>query len=118
MRYVVGARDDLPPGSSTIVYPDRVKGGVGVFNVKGEFYALKNACPHMGGPLCKGSVRGTSEAAVTADGELAVQWVRDGEIICLSLASLGVRHQDRTDDFPVQTESAQLSRVGRTAGDG
>lgn len=81
MRYVVGARDDLPPGSSTIVYPDRVKGGVGVFNVKGEFYALKNACPHMGGPLCKGSVRGTSEAAVTADGELAVQWVRDGEII-------------------------------------
>jgi len=81
MRYVVGAVHDLPPGSSTIVYPDEVKSGVGVFNVAGEFYALKNTCPHMGGPLCRGRVRGTSMAEATEDGRLEMHWVRNGEII-------------------------------------
>ncbi|MGV9865400.1 Rieske (2Fe-2S) protein [Rhodococcus koreensis] len=81
MRYVVGAVADLPPGSSTVVYPDKVKSGIGVFNVDGEFYALKNTCPHMGGPLCKGTVRGTSAAEVTPDKAPEMKWVRDGEII-------------------------------------
>jgi nitrite reductase (NADH) small subunit len=81
MRYVVGAVSDLPPGSSTIVYPDKVKSGVGVFNVEGQFYALKNTCPHMGGPLCKGKVRGTSQAELPADRLPEMHWVRDGEIV-------------------------------------
>jgi nitrite reductase (NADH) small subunit len=81
MRYVVGAVNQFPPGSSTIVYPDEVTSGIGVFNVDGEFYALKNTCPHMGGPLCRGRVRGTSIADVTADGRLEMHWVRNGEII-------------------------------------
>ncbi len=81
MRYVVGAVGDLPPGSSTIVYPDKVKSGIGVFNVEGQFYALKNTCPHMGGPLCKGRVRGTSEAALADDRLPEMHWVRDGEIV-------------------------------------
>ncbi|MEN0137800.1 MAG: Rieske 2Fe-2S domain-containing protein [Rhodococcus sp. (in: high G+C Gram-positive bacteria)] len=81
MRYIVGAVADLPPGSSTVVYPDKVKSGIGVFNVDGEFYALKNTCPHMGGPLCKGTVRGTSTAEVTPNQAPEVKWVRDGEII-------------------------------------
>ncbi len=81
MRYVVGAVNDFPPGSSTIVYPDDVKSGIGVFNVDGQFYALKNTCPHMGGPLCKGRVRGTSSADVAADGRFEMHWVRNGEII-------------------------------------
>lgn len=81
MRYVVGAAADLPPGSSTVVYPDKVRSGIGVFNVDGEFYALKNTCPHMGGPLCRGRVRGTSTADVTTDGQPEVHWVRNGEII-------------------------------------
>jgi nitrite reductase (NADH) small subunit len=81
MRYVVGAVHDFPLGSSRIVYPDEVKSGIGVFNVDGQFYALKNTCPHMGGPLCRGRVRGTSMAEMTADGRLEMRWVRDGEII-------------------------------------
>jgi nitrite reductase/ring-hydroxylating ferredoxin subunit len=81
MRYVVGAVADLPPGSSTIVYPDEVKNGVGVFNVGGEFYALRNSCPHMGGPLCRGRVRGTTMAEATADGRFEIHWIRTGEII-------------------------------------
>ncbi|MCG7205123.1 Rieske (2Fe-2S) protein [Streptomyces arenae] len=81
MRYVVGPAAELPPGSSTVVYPDKVKSGIGVFNVNGEFYALKNTCPHMGGPLCKGTVRGTSAAEVTPDGQPEVRWERAGEIV-------------------------------------
>ncbi|MCA1217888.1 Rieske (2Fe-2S) protein [Streptomyces sp. 8L] len=81
MRFVVGAAADLPPGSSRIVYPDKVKSGVGVFNIDGEYYALKNTCPHMGGPLCKGRVRGTSEAAANAEGQPEMRWVRQGEIV-------------------------------------
>jgi nitrite reductase/ring-hydroxylating ferredoxin subunit len=81
MRYVVGAVSSLPPGSSTLVYPDKVKSGIGVFNVDGEFYALKNTCPHMGGPLCQGRVRGTTEACETDDDRPGLQWVREGEIL-------------------------------------
>ena len=81
MRFVVGAAEDLPPGTSTIVYPEKVKSGIGVFNVDGEFYALKNTCPHMGGPLCRGTVRGTSAAEVSDDGALDVRWERSGEIV-------------------------------------
>jgi nitrite reductase/ring-hydroxylating ferredoxin subunit len=80
-RYVVGAVADLPPGSSTIVYPDKVKSGIGVFNVDGQFYALKNTCPHMGGPLCRGRVRGTTEPDTTNQDRVGMHWVRDGEII-------------------------------------
>ena len=81
MRYVVGAVKDFPPGSSTIVYPDKVKSGIGVFNVDGEFYALRNTCPHMGGPLCRGRIRGTTAAETTGDDRVGMRWVRDGEII-------------------------------------
>jgi nitrite reductase/ring-hydroxylating ferredoxin subunit len=81
MRYVVGAVADLPPGASTIVYPEKVKSGIGVFNVDGEFFALKNTCPHMGGPLCRGRVRGTSEAELPPDGLPEMHWVRDGEVV-------------------------------------
>jgi nitrite reductase (NADH) small subunit len=27
---------------------------VGIYNLGGEFYALRNYCPHQGGPLCRG----------------------------------------------------------------
>jgi nitrite reductase/ring-hydroxylating ferredoxin subunit len=66
---------DLPPGTRRIV---EVKGrSIGVFNVGGSFYALRNACPHQGAPLCLGSVQGT--AATSRPGEYA--WERDGEIL-------------------------------------
>jgi 3-phenylpropionate/trans-cinnamate dioxygenase ferredoxin subunit len=33
------------------------RGGVGVFNVGGTYYAIRNRCPHRGGPLCRGRQR-------------------------------------------------------------
>ena len=40
-RYVVGSVRELPPGNKKLV-PVGGKSGIGVFNVKGRFYALKN----------------------------------------------------------------------------
>ena len=55
-HYVVCRVDDLPPGGRREV---AVGGeyGVMVFNVGGKFYALRNRCPHMGGPIGRGRVR-------------------------------------------------------------
>jgi nitrite reductase/ring-hydroxylating ferredoxin subunit len=66
---------DLPPGQRTIV---TVEGrSIGVFNVHGRYYALRNLCPHRQAPLCLGRVRGL----VTSDGPYDVRVERDGEII-------------------------------------
>jgi NAD(P)H-dependent nitrite reductase small subunit len=47
---------DVPPGSAI---PVRVgERAVALFHVDGTFYALDNACPHKGGPLCEGAVAG------------------------------------------------------------
>lgn len=53
-RYVVAKVQDLPPGGRRIV---AIEGrSVGVLNVNGSFYALRNSCPHQGAPLCLGRV--------------------------------------------------------------
>ncbi len=54
---------ELPPGSRRIVEAsDRIS--IGVFNVEGRFYALRNICPHRKAPLCLGQLSGH----VTSDG--------------------------------------------------
>lgn len=47
---------DVPPGSSREI----VAGGriVALYNVDGVFHALDGICPHAGGPLGKGTLRG------------------------------------------------------------
>jgi nitrite reductase/ring-hydroxylating ferredoxin subunit len=52
VKVVVCPVEELPPGSRKIV-----KAGsrsIGVFNVEGELFAIRNRCPHQGGPLCVG----------------------------------------------------------------
>lgn len=50
---------DLPPGERRIV---ELEGrSIGVFNVDGEYYALTNVCPHQGGPVCEGTLSGTTD---------------------------------------------------------
>jgi nitrite reductase/ring-hydroxylating ferredoxin subunit len=53
-RHVVAKLSDIPPGARRIV---EVEGrSIGVFNVHGELYAIRNRCPHQGAPLCAGVV--------------------------------------------------------------
>ena len=57
-RHVVSTVRELPPGSRKIVEVDGQS--IGVLNVDGEYYALRNSCPHHGAPLCLGIVAGTN----------------------------------------------------------
>ena len=53
-RHVIAPLDEIPPGTVRVA---TVAGReIGVFNVDGELYALRNRCPHQGGPLCAGRV--------------------------------------------------------------
>ncbi|CAM5457899.1 3-phenylpropionate dioxygenase ferredoxin subunit OS=Afipia felis OX=1035 GN=NCTC12722_03859 PE=4 SV=1 [Afipia felis] len=71
----VCAVDELSPGQTKII---EVNGrSIGVFNVKGTFYAMNNLCPHAGAPLCLGRVTGTP----VADNPYSVSWDREGEIV-------------------------------------
>ena len=76
MRRHVGRVQDLPPGSRKIV-PLGGRTGIGVFNVNGKFHAVKNVCPHQGGPLCQGRLR----PHVRSSGPYHVTWEREGEIL-------------------------------------
>ena len=54
MRVVVGKVADFADGDRKIV--DVNGKSIGVFRVDGEFYALRNRCPHQFGPLCDGTL--------------------------------------------------------------
>jgi nitrite reductase/ring-hydroxylating ferredoxin subunit len=74
-KYIVAAVEDFLPGTRTIV--DVGGRSIGVFNIGGEFFALRNRCPHQGGPLCEGRLAGFVESP--APGEL--HYSRRGEIL-------------------------------------
>ena len=50
--------EELPPGQRKIV---EINGkSIGVFNIDGNFHAIRNSCPHQLAPLCEGTVSGTT----------------------------------------------------------
>ena len=56
MKYVVAEASEIESGGRKIV---TVAGrSIGVFNLDGEFFALRNRCPHQGGKLCEGKLWG------------------------------------------------------------
>jgi nitrite reductase (NADH) small subunit len=74
-RHVVASVADIPPGGRKIV---RVEGReVGIFNVDGAFYALKNACAHQGARVCLGKVVGTQLPSEVYE----FQYGREGQIL-------------------------------------
>jgi nitrite reductase/ring-hydroxylating ferredoxin subunit len=54
MKVVVGKVSDFADGDRKIV--DVNGKSVGIFRVDGEFYAIRNRCPHQFGPLCLGAL--------------------------------------------------------------
>jgi nitrite reductase/ring-hydroxylating ferredoxin subunit len=81
-RVVVGRADEIPPGARRIVVPFRGRAGIGVFNVNGAYYALRNLCPHKSGPLCTGRISGrvVADAPPTVE-QSNLELVHEGEII-------------------------------------
>jgi nitrite reductase/ring-hydroxylating ferredoxin subunit len=74
-KYVVATVEEIPPGGRKILEVDGRS--IGVFNVGGELFALRNRCPHQGGPLCTGRLAGFLQA--TVPGEYG--YSRPGEIL-------------------------------------
>lgn len=74
-RHVVGRVSELPPGGRKVVEADGRS--IGVFNVNGSFYALRNSCPHQAAPLCLGAIKGMTMPS--KPGEYI--WGREGEIV-------------------------------------
>lgn len=58
-RITVCPSSELAPGQRRIVEDGETGVSIGVFNIGGEFFAIKNVCPHMGAPLCQGSIHAT-----------------------------------------------------------
>jgi len=72
-KHKIGTTSEIQPGQRKIVFLEGLS--IGVFNVNGRFYAMKNVCPHQQAPLCK--VTGTT--LPSKPGEFL--YGREGEII-------------------------------------
>lgn len=74
-RFEICPADEFDPGERRIKTLDGFS--VGIFNVDGEYYAMKNDCPHQRAPLCKGKVGGTTES----DSPGEYDWVKPGQVV-------------------------------------
>ena len=54
------SKSEVPPGQSRIIEIDGKK--IAVFNVRGDYFAIGNTCPHRGGSLGNGTVEGSTVA--------------------------------------------------------
>ena len=74
-KHVIASVRDFPADTRRLV---EVRGRqIAVFNIKGEFFALANRCPHQGGSLCEGRLTGLIESSEPGK----YRYSRRGEII-------------------------------------
>ena len=74
-KHIVGTTAEINPEQRKIVDVEGIS--IGIFNVAGSYYALRNRCLHQGAPLCLGSLKGT--ALPSKPGEYV--WARENEIL-------------------------------------
>ena len=74
-KHIVATVDEIPPGERKMV--DIAGRAIGVFNISGEYYAVRNRCPHQGGPVCEGYLSGFLKARVPGE----YTYTRKGEIL-------------------------------------
>ena len=96
----VTAADSIPAGQARAFSVGRYE--VAVFHVGGAFFALRNRCPHQGGPLAEGWIEGTQ---VTCPWHAWTFKLTDGKMTLGDYASV--------DPFDVRVEGDQV-RVSRT----
>ena len=85
-----GKISEVPPGSSKSVPYERFD--ISLFNVGGQFYAVKEECPHAGVALTNGSV---CEGVVTCPAHSWQFRLKDGQCVygdeAISIKTLPVR---------------------------
>ncbi|ANE46547.1 2Fe-2S ferredoxin [Paenibacillus swuensis] len=112
--HIVADTADIPVGGHKIV---EVEGrSIGVYNVKGEYHAIHNYCPHQGAELCKGPVCGTNLPSEV----YAFEYGRDQEIVrCpwhgwefdIKTGKSLFSEKVRTRTYPVQIEDGKIAVV-------
>ncbi|HNQ99688.1 MAG TPA: Rieske (2Fe-2S) protein [Trueperaceae bacterium] len=70
-RHVVATVDEIPIGGRKIVTVGNRS--IGVFNIGGRYFALRNTCPHQQAPLCEGRVMGTTLPSRPGEYHLGLQ---------------------------------------------
>jgi nitrite reductase (NADH) small subunit len=83
-EHTVGLVDDLPEGAHAVVRAGNRE--LGIFNIRGAYYAIPNLCPHQRGPLCAGDVSGTLDYGPHTAWRLA--WIWEGEVVTCPWHSL------------------------------
>ncbi|ALS21422.1 MULTISPECIES: Rieske (2Fe-2S) protein [Paenibacillus] len=73
--FLVGKASEIPEGKKKIVEANGRS--IGVYNIAGQFYAIRNTCPHQGAALCAG----LTAAYITSTGPGHFEYERDGEIV-------------------------------------
>lgn len=115
-EYLVGTVEELPVGAKRIVKADGVE--IGVFNVKGAYYAIPNHCFHQGGPLCEGNVGGT--VISSPESNWKPEWAQEGEVVVcpwhglefnLTTGRCLARRSARLRRFKVKVEHGQVKVV-------
>lgn len=102
---------ELPIGERKIV--DIAGKSIGVFNVNGEYHAIRNACPHQLAPLCLGKVSGTTLPSDAGE----YNYGHEGEIIrcpwhgwefdLKTGRSVFNPHRCRVKSYPVSVEHSE-----------
>jgi nitrite reductase (NADH) small subunit len=79
-EYIVATVDEISIGERKLVQIDGRS--IGIFNVNGEYYALRNVCPHQGAQVCLGSVGGMTVCGDQKTGTLKeLRFINQGEIL-------------------------------------
>lgn len=73
--YEAGHITDIQPGERKIL--QLARRSIGIFNVNGTFYALKNSCIHDQAPVCLGKIGGTYLPSAPAE----FVWGMEGQIL-------------------------------------
>lgn len=105
--------EELAPGERKIV--TLKKRSIGVFNINGEYFALKNTCPHQRAPLCEGKITGTTLPSKVGE----YHYGHEGEIIhcpwhqwefnIKTGKSVFNPHRVRVATYPVEVESKETT---------
>lgn len=80
---LVACVNEIPPGRAKIVQVSEKS--IAIFNVGGAFFAVYNVCPHEGGPLGKGRLKGYVVSCPWHDLAFDVRngWGTDGGGYCV-----------------------------------
>jgi len=107
-RHVIVPARELPPGGRKIV---EINGReIGVFNIDGHYYALRNICPHRNAPLCMGRLR----PLVTSPDVTQVAHQRESEILKCPwhLWEFDIQTGQAMHDDRIRVRTYQVAREG------